>query len=268
MSRTWLQSNRCHRDDVADGHSALVEDHPVNNQPKNLLLDLKGWIDERGANACAERLKSFQEPDCLLTFAALPAEFVKPLAQMSGMVLDLPTAFLQLIQLDRGRLVGIDQPRDLAVQGLELALQARAFALISAIDGGVAPALLKMRPQQLGIRQELGDPAPDLILERLRRHASAVAGAGCMAWIAGRAEVAASAPAVRDADHAPATPATDQQRAQQIPMPGVVAPGPLAVAGQLLLGQVPEVGINDGGHRHRDPFLDRSESVAVTVARA
>src|SRR3954470_2668535 len=115
---------------MADGHSALLEDHPVNNQPKNLLLDLKGWIDERGANACAECLKSFQEPDCLLTFAALPAEFVKPLAQMSGMVLDLPTAFLQLIQLDRGRLVGIDQPRDLAVQGLELALQARAFALI------------------------------------------------------------------------------------------------------------------------------------------
>ena len=199
---------------MADGHSALLEDHPVNNQPQNLLLDLKGWIDEGGANACAERLKSFQEPDCLLTFAALSAEFVKPLAQVPGVILDLPTAFLQLIQLDRGRLVGIDQPPDLAVQGLELALQARAFALISAIDGGVAPALLKMRPQQLGIRQELGDPAPDLILERLRRHASAVAGAGCMAWIAGRAEVAASAPAVRDADHAPATPAADQQRPQ------------------------------------------------------
>src|SRR5918995_337518 len=51
-------------------------------------------------------------------------------------------------------------------------------------------------------------------------------------------------------------------------MPGVVSRGLLAVAGQLLLGQVPEVGINDGGHRHRDPFLDRSESVAVTVAWA
>ena len=79
----------------------------------------------------------------MLTFAALSAEFVKPLAQVPGVILDLPTAFLQLIQLDRGRLVGIDQPPDLAVQGLELALQARAFALISAIDGGVAPALLK-----------------------------------------------------------------------------------------------------------------------------
>jgi hypothetical protein len=87
---------------------------------------------------------------------------------------------LKVIQLDRGRLVGIDQPRDFAVQGLEPALQARALALISTIDGGVAPALLKVHPQ-LGIRQEPGNPAPDLILERLRRPASAVAGAGCMA---------------------------------------------------------------------------------------
>ena len=136
LSRTWLQSNRCHRDDVPDGHSALFEDDPVNNQPQNLLLDLKGWIDQGGAHACAERLKSFQEPDTLLPFAALPAEFVKPLAQVPGVVLDLPTAFLQLIQLERGGLVGIDQPPDLAVQDLELALQARAFALIGAIDGG------------------------------------------------------------------------------------------------------------------------------------
>ena len=144
---------------MADGHSALFEDHPVNNQPKNLLLDLKGWIDEGLPDACAERLKSFQEPDCLLTFAALSAEFVKPLAQVPGVILDLPTAFLQLIQLDRGGLVGIDQPPDLAVQGLELALQAQALALISPVDGGIAPALLKVRPQQLGIRQELGNPA-------------------------------------------------------------------------------------------------------------
>ena len=100
-----MQSNRCHRDDMADCHSALLEDHPVDDQPQNLLLDLKGWIDEGGANACAERLKSFQEPDCLLTFAALSAEFVKPLAQVSGVILDPATAFLQLIQLDRGGLV-------------------------------------------------------------------------------------------------------------------------------------------------------------------
>src|SRR5918994_2957941 len=51
-------------------------------------------------------------------------------------------------------------------------------------------------------------------------------------------------------------------------MPGVVSRRPLAVAGQLLLGQVPEISINDGGHRHRDPFLDRSEGVAVTITRA
>src|SRR3954464_15643668 len=51
-------------------------------------------------------------------------------------------------------------------------------------------------------------------------------------------------------------------------MPGVVSRRPLAVAGQLLLGQVPEISINDGGHRHPDPFLDRSEGVAVTITRA
>src|SRR3954470_21492817 len=51
-------------------------------------------------------------------------------------------------------------------------------------------------------------------------------------------------------------------------MPGVVSRRLLAVAGQLLLSQVPEIGINDGGHRHGDPFLDRSEGVAVTITRA
>jgi hypothetical protein len=112
LSRTWLQSNRCHRDDVADGHSAVFENDPVDDQPQDLLLDLKGWIDEGGANACAERLKPFQEPDSLLALRALPAQFTKPLAQVPGVVLDPATAFLQLIQLDRGGLVGIDQPPD------------------------------------------------------------------------------------------------------------------------------------------------------------
>ena len=181
---------------MADCHSALLEDHPVDDQPQNLLLDLKGWIDEGGANACAERLKPFQEPDSLLALGALPAQSTKPLAQVPGVVLDPATAFLQLIQLDRGGLISIDQPPDFTVQGLELALQAHALALISPVDGGIAPALLKVRPQQRRIRQELGNPVPDLILEGLRRDAPAVAGTGYVTWIAGRAEVAAPAPAV------------------------------------------------------------------------
>jgi hypothetical protein len=138
LSRTWLQSNRCHRDDVADGHSALVEDHPVNHQPQNLLLDLKGWIDEGLPDAGAEPLEPLQEPDCLFALGALPAQFTEPVAQVPGVIVNPATAFFQLIQLDRGRLVGINQPRNFAVQGFELALQARAFALISAIDGSMS----------------------------------------------------------------------------------------------------------------------------------
>ena len=61
----------------------------------------------------AQHLKSFQEPDCLLTFAALSAEFVKPLAQVPGVILDLPTVFLQLIQLDHG-VSDISTPRSLS----------------------------------------------------------------------------------------------------------------------------------------------------------
>src|SRR3954451_11062115 len=248
LSGTWLQSNRCHRDDMSDRHSALFKDDPVNHQPKDLLLDFKGGIDEGVANACAERLKSLQEPDPLLAFATLATQFVQPLAQVPGVVLDLPTVFLQFIEFDRARLIGIDQPPDLTVQGLELTLQARALALIRPVDGRVAPALLKARPQQLWIRQELGDPVPDLLLKRFRRDAPAVAGTGCVAGVAGRAEIATPPPTVRGADHAPAAAAADQQRAQEIAMPGVVSRRPVAIAGQLFLGQLPKVGINDGGH--------------------
>jgi hypothetical protein len=67
---------------------------------------------------------------------------------MPGMVLDLPPTLLQLVQLDRGRLIGVDQPSDLAVQDLELALDACALALVGAVDGGIAAALLEARPQE------------------------------------------------------------------------------------------------------------------------
>ena len=129
---------------------------------------------------------------------------------MPGMVLDLPPTLLQLAQLDRGRLIGVDQPSDLAVRGLELALDACALALVGAVDGGIAAALLEARPQEWRIGQQPGDPAPDLILERLGRGAPAIAGARDMARVAGRADVAAPAAAVRGAGHAPATPAADQ----------------------------------------------------------
>lgn len=124
---------------MANGHFALFEDDPINNQPQNLLLDLKRWIDQGLANACAERLKPLQKPDSLPALGALSAKFTKPLAQVPGVIFNLPTAFFQLIQLDRGHLVSIDQPRDFTVQGLELALQARALALISPVDGEVTP---------------------------------------------------------------------------------------------------------------------------------
>src|SRR3954471_12135849 len=164
-------------------------------------------------------------------------------------------------------MIGVDQPPDLAVQHLELALDARALALVGAVDGGIAAALLEARPQEGRIGQQPADPMPDLLLERPGRGAPAITGARGVARVAGRADVTVPA-AVRGADHAPATPAADQQRAQQIPAPGVVPCGAFAVAGQLLLGQAPKLGIDDGGHRHRDPLLHRPEGLAAPIARA
>ena len=66
---------------------------------------------------------------------------------MPGMILDLSPTLLQLVQIDRGRLIGVDQPPDLTVQGLEVALDARALAFVGTIDGGIAAALLEARPQ-------------------------------------------------------------------------------------------------------------------------
>ena len=142
----WSQSKRHSRNDVLD-HQAVVREDTVNDQPKDFCR-LERRIDESVANAGAERLKPFQQPDFLLPLRALAADLVEPLAQMPAMVLDLPTTFLQLVQLDRAGLIGIDQPPDLAVQRLELALQTRVPSRsVGAVDGGIAPALLKARPQ-------------------------------------------------------------------------------------------------------------------------
>ena len=155
---------------------------------------------------------------------------------MLGMILDLPPTFLQLAQIDRGHLISVDQPSDLTVQGFELALDAHGLALVGAIDRGIAATLLEPRPQKRWIGQQPRDPAPDLILERLGRDAPAIAGPRDMARVAGRADVAAPAITVRGPDHAPATPAADQQDAQQIAVPSIVPGRAFAVAGQLLLG--------------------------------
>src|SRR3954454_13919206 len=250
LSRIRLQSKWRHRDDVTDDHLVVHEDHPVDDQPQDLLPDLERRIDERVANAGTERLEPLQQPDPPPPLRAVAADLVEPLPQMPAMVLDLPPTLLQLLQLDRAGLIGVDQPPDLAVQHLELALDARALALVGAVDGGIAAALLEARPQEGRIGQQPADPTPDLLLERAGRGASAITGARGVARVAGRADVTVPA-AVRGADHAPATPAADQQRAQQISVPGVVPCGAFAVAGQLLLGQAPKRGIDDGGRRHR-----------------
>src|SRR5689334_2200966 len=268
LSRIRLQSKWRHRDDVTDDHLVVRVDHPVDDQPQDPLPDLERRVDERVANAGAERLEPLQQPDLPLPLRAVAADLVEPLPQMPAMVLDLPPTLLQLLQLDRAGLIGVDQPPDRAVQYLELALDARALALVGAVDGGIAAALLEARPQEGRIGQQPADPAPDLLLERPGRGAPAITGARGMARVAGRADVTVPATLVRGADHAPATPAADQQRAQQIPAPGVVPCGALAVAGQLLLGQAPKLGVDDGGHRHRDPLLRRPEGLAAPIARA
>src|SRR3954449_6410734 len=257
-----------HRDDVTDDHLVVREDHPVDDQPQDPLPDLERRVDERVAKAGAKRLETPQQPDLPLPLRAVAADLVEPLPQMPAMVLDLPPTLLQLLQLDRAGLIGVDQPPDRAVQHLELALDARALALVGAVDGGIAAALLEARPQEGRIGQQPADPAPDLLLERPGRGAPAITGARGVARVAGRADVTVPATLVRGADHAPATPAADQQRAQQIPAPGVVPCGALAVAGQLLLGQAPKLGVDDGGHRHRDPLLRRPGGLAAPIARA
>src|SRR4051812_8248836 len=109
---------------------------------------------------------------------------------MPAMVLDLPPTLLQLLQLDRAGLIGVDQSPDLAVQHLELALDARALALVGAVDGGIAAALLEARPQEGRIGQQPADRTPDLLLERPGRGASAITGARGVAGVAGGAEPA------------------------------------------------------------------------------
>src|SRR3954471_14167746 len=119
------------------------------------------------------------------------------MAETLGFPVPLPQRFRPLsitcpgflTTCDRAGLIGVDQPPDLAVQHLELALDARALALVGAVDGGIAAALLEARPQERRIGQQPADPTPDLLLERPGRGASAITGARGVARVAGRADV-------------------------------------------------------------------------------
>ena len=92
-----MQSKWRHRDDVTDDHLVVREDHPVDDQPQDLLPDLERRIDERVANAGTERLEPLQQPDLPLPLRAVAADLVEPLPQMPAMVLDLPPTLLQLL---------------------------------------------------------------------------------------------------------------------------------------------------------------------------
>src|SRR3954452_18355575 len=105
QSRIRLQSKWRHRDDVTDDHLVVREDHPVDDQPQDLLPDRERRIDERVANAGAERLEPLQQPDLPLPLRGVAADLVEPLPQMPAMVLDLPPTLLQLLQLDRAGLI-------------------------------------------------------------------------------------------------------------------------------------------------------------------
>src|SRR3954470_17925779 len=87
-SRIRLQSKWRHRDDVTDDHLVVREDHPVHDQPQDLLPDLERRIDQRVANARPEALEPLQQPDLPLPLRAVAADLVEPLPQMPAIVLD------------------------------------------------------------------------------------------------------------------------------------------------------------------------------------
>lgn len=74
----WLQSNWSRWNDVADDKHIRLDDHPIDDQPEDFLLGVKGRIDERVPNAVTERLQALQQPKFLLTFRVLPVDLVEP----------------------------------------------------------------------------------------------------------------------------------------------------------------------------------------------
>ena len=64
---------------MTDDHLVVREDHPVDDQPQDLLPDLEWRIEEGVANAGAERLEPLQQPDLPLPLRASTADLVEPL---------------------------------------------------------------------------------------------------------------------------------------------------------------------------------------------
>ena len=55
--RTWLQSDRCRRNDMTNDQPVLLDDDPIDDEPEHPLLGLERWVDERVPDALAERLQ-------------------------------------------------------------------------------------------------------------------------------------------------------------------------------------------------------------------
>jgi len=69
---TRLQPNGASRHDVVNGELRVLHDDAVHDQPKHLLLHLEGRLLERVLDACAEGVRSFHEPELLLSLRLLP----------------------------------------------------------------------------------------------------------------------------------------------------------------------------------------------------
>ncbi len=95
-----MQSNWSRWDDVADDERIRLDDHPINDQPEDVLLGFERRIDELVSDAVTERLQALQQPEFLLTFRVLTVDLVEPGPQVATMVFDLPPALLQFHKRD------------------------------------------------------------------------------------------------------------------------------------------------------------------------
>jgi len=85
---------------VADDERIRLDDHPIDDQPEDVLLGFERRIDERVPNAVTERLQALQQPEFLLTFRVLTVDLVEPGPQVATMVFDLSPALLQFHKRD------------------------------------------------------------------------------------------------------------------------------------------------------------------------
>src|SRR5512143_2651302 len=135
------QSNGTGRDDVANDHPCLLDDDAVDHKLEHPLLDLKGRVDESVPNAAAEALQPLQQTEFAFTVLSLPIDLRDPLPQEPAMVGDPTPPLLEFVKGDCTRLVGINQPLRLAVQGRQLAANPLPLPFVLAVDRRIAPAL-------------------------------------------------------------------------------------------------------------------------------